>query len=193
MSMPIINIPLERIESHIGKAEGHAYADDRHLSPDAEDAIQKVIRKGKLCDAPFYEDDAWQFLRVGPDQTHNIANGLHPKIAEALASDEAAKDAREMAALQWARLLRNAMAHGGIAYLDENGQSSFGSPVKMFAFVSGKYGKPKCQHAEGECRFGVGALEGLRILRISEDAYIKFLFRWVAWLADNKIAQKTAA
>ncbi len=80
------------------------------------------------------------------------------------------------------------MAHGGIAYLDESGRSSYGTPVKMFAFVSGKYGKPKCEHAETACRFGMGNLEGLNILRISETDYRQFLEEWVAWL--TKLQQK---
>ncbi len=63
----------------------------------------------------------------------------------------------------------------------------------MYAFVSGKYGKPQCQHAEGECRFGIGELERLNILRISEERYREFLGRWVAWLAETKLAKKTAA
>ena len=36
-----------------------------------------------------------------------------------------------MATSQWCSILRNAIAHGGIAYLNENGRSSYGEPVKM--------------------------------------------------------------
>ncbi|SHJ12954.1 hypothetical protein SAMN04488012_10572 [Palleronia salina] len=98
-----------------------------------------------------------------------------------------------MPASQWVSLLRNAMAHGGIAYLDENGRSRHGTPVKMFAFVSGKYGKPKCEFADAACRFGMGKLDGLNFLRISEDDYRSFLGDWVAWLVASKIAKQAAA
>lgn len=59
----------------------------------------------------------------------------------------------------------------------------------MFAFVSGKFGKSKCEHADADCRFGMGELEGLNILRISENDYRQFLEEWVAWLEDTKIAR----
>ncbi|WP_139250828.1 hypothetical protein [Palleronia salina] len=193
MSMPILNIPLERIERQIDKNDGEAYADDRHLNPEAVEAFMKVIRKGKLGDAPFYKDGTWRFhpLRDGPFP--NISDGLPDSLAEALESEDAIKAARVMPASQWVSLLRNAMAHGGIAYLDENGRSRHGTPVKMFAFVSGKYGKPKCEFADAACRFGMGKLDGLNFLRISEDDYRSFLGDWVAWLVASKIAKQAAA
>lgn len=193
MSMPIITVPLERIERHINKPEGAGYADDRPLSPESAQAFEEVIQKGKLSNAPFFDEGAWRFLKVESVPLPNIAQGLPPELAQALASEDARKTAHSMNASQWISVLRNAMAHGGIAYLDEHGQSSYDSPVKMYAFVSGKYGKPKCKHAEDECRFGLGALEGLSILSISEDDYRRFLVKWVQWLKDSKLARLTAA
>ncbi|RAP39495.1 hypothetical protein BYZ73_20205 [Rhodovulum viride] len=193
MSMPILTIPLERVERQIGKAEDQAYADDRHLGPKAADAFVDVIRKGKLGEAAFYKEGAWRFVSVRKGPFPNIASGLPEDLAEALSGDDAVEAARAMEASQWVSILRNAMAHGGIAYLDETGRSSHGTPAKMFAFVSGKYAKPKCQHAEANCRFGMGKLEGLNILRISETDYRQFLEAWVAWLGATKIAKMPAA
>ena len=190
--MPIINVPLERIERHINKPDGMAYADDRALSPEAVEAFVRVIQKGKLCDAPFYDEGSWRFLSIKGERMPNIAHGLPEDWGKALGGDDAAKNAHNMPAAQWISVLRNAMAHGGIAYLDENGQSSHGAPVKMYAFVSGKYSKPKCQHADGDCRSGTGELEGLNIMRISEEAYLAFLQKWVAWLADMRQAKQDA-
>lgn len=193
MSMPILNIPLERIERQINKNEDEAYADDRQLNPEAVEAFVKVIRKGKLGDAPFYKDGTWRFHPLRDEPFPNISKGLPLQLAEALEHDGAVNAARAMPAAQWVSLLRNAMAHGGIAYLDENGCSSHGTPVKMFAFVSGKYGRPKCENADAACRFGLGKLEGLNFLRISEDDYRNFLGDWVAWLEASKIAKQAAA
>ncbi len=193
MSMPILTIPLERVERQIDKALDQAYADDRHLGPKAAAAFVDVIRKGKLGEAAFYKDGAWRFVGVRKGPLPNIANGLPEELAAGLSSDEAVEAARDMPASQWVSILRNAMAHGGIAYLDKNGRSTYGTPVKMFAFVSGKYAKPKCQHAEADCRFGMGKLEGLNILRISETDYRQFLEAWVAWLGATKIAKMAAA
>ncbi|SIN77849.1 hypothetical protein SAMN05444002_0317 [Vannielia litorea] len=193
MSIPVINIPLERIERHINKPEGATYADDRHLNAEAEKAFDDVIRKGRLSDAPFYQTGVWHFVQVEPKTLPNIAKGLSTELANELRGADAEKRAHEMNASQWVSVLRNAMAHGGIAYLDENGHSTDGAAVRMYAFVSGKYGKPQCQHAEGDCRFGMGELERINILRISEDNYKEFLRRWVAWLVDTTLVNKTAA
>lgn len=193
MSMPILNIPVERIERQIDKAEGTGYADDRYLNADAVRAFEDVIRRGRLGAAPFYRDGAWRFLAVREGPFPNIAGGMPDSMADALSGEAAVKAAENMHALQWISIIRNAMAHGGIAYLDEHGRSRYGTPIKMYAFVSGKYGKPKCQHAEAECRYGLGALEGLNVLRISETDFRDFLRDWVAWLVRTKIAKQAAA
>lgn len=193
MSMPVLTIPLERIERQIDKVDGEGYADDRYLNPVAVKAFEDVIRRGSLGDAPFYREGAWRFHNVTEGPFPNIAAGLPDAMADALSSSAAVEAARKMPALQWISIIRNAMAHGGIAYLDERGRSSHGTPVKMYAFVSGKYGKPKCQHAEGQCRYGPGALERLNILRVSEADFRDFLREWVAWLEMTKIARQAAA
>lgn len=193
MSMPILTIPLERVERQIGKAGGQAYADDQHLLPKAAEAFDTVIRKGKLGQAPFYKAGAWRFLSLREGPFPNIADGLPNILTEKLSGNDAEVAACKMPASQWVSTLRNALAHGGVAYLDKDGCSTFGTPVKMFAFVSGKFGKSKCEHADADCRFGRGGLEGLNILRISENDYRQFLESWVAWLENTKIAKLVAA
>lgn len=182
MSMPILSIPLERIERQIDRPAGTGYADDTFLNPAVVNAFENVIRRGQLGDAPFYKGGAWRFHSIKKGPFLNIAEGIPEPVADRLSSDEAVEAARSMPAQQWISIIRNAMAHGGIAYLDEHGRSSYGTPVKMYAFVSGKYGKPKCQHADAECRYGLGMLEGLNILRVSEMDYRDFLHDWVKWL-----------
>ena len=193
MSMPILNIPVERIERHIGKPEGAAYADDRSFSPEAVEAFDAVIRHGRLGDAPFYADGAWRFVDIREEPFPNIADGLPDDVTDRLSEDQARAEAWKMDARQWISVLRNAMAHGGIAYLDADGRSNYDRPVKMYAFVSGKYGKPKCKHADAECHYGMGALEKLYVLRISEDDYLRFLRQWVAWLTEKGIIRRSAA
>ncbi len=193
MSMPILNIPVERIERQIDRPEGTGYADDRILNADAVKAFEDVIRRGQLGATPFYRDGAWRFHSMKEGPFPNISKGVPDALAEALSSVEAVDAARKMQAQQWISIIRNAMAHGGIAYLDEHGKSTHGTPVKMYAFVSGKYGKPKCQHAEAECSYGLGMLEKLNILRISETDFREFLREWVTWLETTKIARQAAA
>lgn len=186
MAMPIINLPIERIERHIDKPVG--YADDRHISQDAVQAFIDVIRKGPFADAPFFEDAAWSFATVRKEPFFNTADGIPSDIAVYLDGDEAREAARSMPASQWISILRNSLAHGGVAYLDEDGKSGHDSPVKMYAFVSGKYGRLECKNGEGKCPSGLGDLEGLNILRVKEGDFRDFLTKWVDWLRTSNIA-----
>lgn len=67
---------------------------------------------------------------------------------------------------QWISVLRNALAHGCITYLGEDGNSTYGRPAKMFAFVCGKYDYPKGQRRQ---------LVSARSLRIHETDFTDFL------------------
>jgi len=93
----------------------------------------------------------------------NNAKPVPDDLASELASEEAAARAGKMPTSQWCSILRNAMAHGGISYLNENGRSSYGEPVKMYAFVSGKFNEAPPEE-----------LLHLYVLRISEINYRKF-------------------
>jgi hypothetical protein len=81
MSMPIINLPMERLVNgrHIGK-----YANDRHLDKAVTDAIDRVVGGRPLKDAPFYTPDTWSFFTSGPDL--NIAEPMPDNITGALSS-----------------------------------------------------------------------------------------------------------
>lgn len=185
MSMPTINLPIERVERHIDKSLG--YADDRHISENAVKAFDAVIRKGSLGNAPFFEEPAWAFTEVLDKPPFNVADGIPEEICERLNGQDALAKAKKMPAQQWVSILRNALAHGGVAYLDENGRSGHDRPVKMYAFISGKYGRRDCEHGEGHCPAGLGDLQGLRILRIGEDDFRSFLRSWVLWLRESRI------
>lgn len=187
MAMPIINLPIERIERQIDKPQG--YADDRHINEDVVQAFRDVIRKGPFSAAPFFEDSAWSFAKMRERPFFNAADGIPHEIADQLASDEAKNAARDMPASQWTSVLRNALAHGGVAYLDENGRSGHDSPVKMYAFISGKYGRLECKHGEGNCPSGLGDMEGLNILRIKEIDFRSFLVKWVDWLRFDQMVK----
>lgn len=190
--MPIINLPVERIERQIGLGDSEGYVDDRHISAQAVSAFRDVIQRGNLRHAPFYQHGAWRFAEYQAARI-NLSRGLPEDIASALDKQSAAEDAGAMNANQWMSILRNALAHGGIVYLDEFGRSSYDKPVRMLAFASGKFADGSCPYAENEnCRGIRGDLAALRILRISEDGYRDFLREWVAWLGRTGIARAAA-
>jgi hypothetical protein len=170
MSMPIINLPVERIERNLAASE-QGYADDRHIDEDAARAIGKVLGGQELLKAPFYIPGAWRFISCNKPPFFNIANPLPDDIASELSSVRAADCAGKMPTSQWCSILRNAMAHGGIAYLNADGQSTYGEAVDMYVFVSGKYDNDSYK------------LVGLNLLRIREADYRAFPRKWVDWLS----------
>jgi hypothetical protein len=92
-------------------------------------------------------------------------------VAAELGTENAAQNAADMPASQWCSVLRNALAHGGIAYLNAQGRTSYQEPVKMYAFVSGKYDESSKESPK--------PLTAVNFLRISEPHYYDFLRRWV--------------
>lgn len=179
MSMPIVNLPVERIERHrCAKKEG--YADDRHIDAALTTAVDTILGAQQLAMAPFYSHGAWSFARYAHDALFNVARSLPDDLAEELSNDLAIVKASKMPTSQWCSILRNAMAHGGIEYLDEEGRTSYGQPVKMYAFISGTYSKKEDK------------LVVLNVLRISEANYRVFLRKWVEWLEASGFNELTA-
>jgi hypothetical protein len=180
MAMPMIILPVERIEKHLGRKIDEGYVDDRRISPPRLlEAIETDLGGQKLRQSPFYFDQAWSFLDL-PRTDVNVAHGLPYEVAEALASSEARIRAASMPASQWCGVFRNALAHGGVAYLDNGGQSTPGQRAELLCFVSGKYDKDK-------------NLIGIRLLRISESHFLRFLRLWAEWLRRSGVEQLMAA
>jgi hypothetical protein len=181
MSMPIINLPIERIERH-KNAQIEGYADDRSIDPKVAKTVLDTLGGQRLSNAPFYLPGQWSFAIYAKNPLFNIANSIPDDLATELGSKQAAAKASKMPVLQWCSILRNAMAHGGIAFLNESGRTSYGEPVKMYAFVSGTFDDTDQRE-----------LLHLNVLRISETNYRKFLSRWVTWLKSSGLASELAA
>lgn len=178
MSIPIINLPIERIATLRGRS-GPNYADDRHINTGATKALDQIFASA-LKNGPFFEQDAWHYVFLAGTDYPNIAQGLQQDIAAELGTAQSAADAGNLIVSQWLRILRNALAHGGIAYLDESGYSSWGTPVRMYAFVSQK----TKQNERGE-----NVPIGLNFLRVKEENYRSFLRNWVEWLRQSGISE----
>jgi hypothetical protein len=184
MSMPIINLPIERIERRTGGEHRH-YADDRKMNPAAATAIVETLQQRRLREAPFFVDGVWRFACYEKQPFPNIADGVPEPVAAELGSEKAAQNAADMPASRWCSVLRNALAHGRIAYLNAQGRTSYQEPVKMYAFVSGRYDRSSTENPK--------PLTEVNFLRISEDDYYDFLRRWVAWLQKTGIARASEA
>lgn len=68
-------------------------------------------------------------------------------------------------------ILRNALAHGGVVYLDRDGSSRSGRTAHKYAFVSGVYAR--------------GSLSDLDILCVKESDFYAFLKAWVEMVTHD--------
>lgn len=175
MAMPIINLPLERIERANG-ARFDGYVDDRLLNPDLVDRMASCLSHLQIRNAPFFEEESWSYNRTREERSINIAGGLPQNIAKALSKPEAKEAASGLQGSQWVSILRNSMAHGGIVYLDSDGRTARDSPTAFFVFISGRFNRDECGRPIG--------LNAVDTLRVSFDGFRRFLDLWVRWLSE---------
>lgn len=181
MSSPILTLPIERIEAHFGMPfEG--YMDDRALDNNLSDEIERVFKCPRMEKSPFFQPNSWKFADM-IYKGENLAGHLPYALSEPLNADEAYTRAAKMEVRQWARCLRNSLAHGGILYLNDEGQQIYGGKASQFAFISARY-------PEGNTR---SKPDRIRALSISESAYRDFLSRWVKWLSNTGLSHALAA
>ncbi|MBB4170426.1 hypothetical protein [Rhizobium sp. BK538] len=190
LATPMLSLPIERIEKHLGLDEG--YADDRHLAPELAKRVSEAIVNRRLSDYPAFAALDWHFLEGIPP--FNMARGMPGVLARKLNTPEAATAAQEMGFQLFLRCLRNALSHGGIIYLDEHGEATAGE-ARMLCFVSARPERTRyiCDKRDGPCPSHTPKNKDLRLLRVSEEHFQAFLHRWVAWLRDEKLRNLTAA
>lgn len=177
ISMPIIILPYERILQY-KRRQSRIHMNDAVLNTRLADAVDEAIDlQGQIHQTEFFIG-SWEYtsLEKGPGFP-NLAKGLPENIAEQLDSPDAMEAARNLSAFRFCNILRNALAHGGVLYLDERGRSRFGAPVHRFAFVSTNTPNNPTK---------------LHFLRIEMAHYRAFLERWVDWLNAQAIGEVLA-
>lgn len=180
MATPIIVLPIERVERHrAAVAEG--YVDDRALSPELALAVDAALGGKPVRKSLFFETGKWRLARISHQLGQNLARNFPHDLSEILSAQQAETAASAMCASEWASCVRNALAHGGIAYLDANGHQTYGQRAEKLAFISGRYGSDPTTP------------EQLRVLSIDESSFLAFLRKWVAWLSDTGLSFELAA
>lgn len=181
MAIPIMTLPIERLERYRNKGKESGYANERHLDPQLSEEIDKVLGGGPFKKAPFFQAHSWSYVQW-KDTSLNLGSHIPLELTEKLKSAEAAKKAESMETSQWCSALRNALSHGGIAYLDASGEAMTYGRAAMFCFVSGKYEKD-----------GDKDPIYLHCLRIAETNFRLFLKAWVGWLKQSGLSSLMAA
>ncbi|WP_395175454.1 hypothetical protein [Roseibium alexandrii] len=159
VATPIITLPFERMarpKAHLGS-----------------EAFSEIIRKAinsktKVENASFYAG-CWRYYKLekGDAFPRFAVEGFSQKIVQSLATADALLAAKELKSDVFCANLRNALSHGSVFYLDENGNTGENIRVNRFAFVSTDRARnPQALHIQSI------TLAGFRV----------FLEKWVAWL-----------
>jgi hypothetical protein len=182
VAMPMIVLPIERIALKPGNKS--SYIDDSEFELELSKKFRHAYKLNCLADAPFIEKDAWRFAKWEKvEDPLNMAKEFPQELWDRLESVQATKDGSKMQLSEWAACLRNAIAHGGGAYLDETGRQERGNSTKMFAFFSGIYERNGSNKDK---------LLRVNVLRITEESFRNFLGLWVNWLLDKNFIIRMA-
>ena len=146
------------------------------------DEVRRVFKLHRFESAPFFVGGHWRFTDFAYNG-ENLSQHFPERIAQRLAAPEAVDAAANLQVTEWASCLRNALAHGGVIYVDGDGRQSHGQKAEGFIFVSAKYPDRDTRQPP----------ESLKILRISEVDFQSFLRRWVDWLQSSGLSQALAA
>ncbi|MGC2223361.1 MAG: hypothetical protein WA624_13875 [Methylocella sp.] len=161
----LFTIPYERLKAKHPLAAGGA-------DSDLYDALRAVEGK-KFLEADFWngiQAHDWRFSRImtSPETTRDWKDekGMHPMGADAGNTiDERKTDAV-------LRVIRNALAHGNVIYLDKDGFETVGATVQYLAFLS-RYEETEEQRKQSET---------YRLVATTEEGFLAFVKCWASWL-----------
>ena len=161
----IFLIPYERMKKR------HPL-DDAIDEPELYQAIKQIQRQ------KFLESEVWDLTPPGdwrmsriitkanPTHSWRDENGCHPmaKGADNTIVDRTLEDVL--------RVIRNALAHGNVVYLDRYGRDHPGKKVEFLAFLS-RYEESEEQRAISET---------YRLVATTEECFLSFVKVWARWL-----------
>jgi len=167
MSTPMVVLPMERLYKPIVGRTG--VADDTQLDRVVEARVQATFDGKRFGETPFFQEEQWSY--VDAMSFFPVADPWPSQAFDELDRLDAFKAAADAPAKQVMECLRNALSHGGVAYLDQHGRQS-DDATNMLGFASYP---------------GHRRTTELRLLRISVDGYQRFLGIWSGWLANSGV------
>lgn len=134
------------------------------------EALRGVERNQKFLEAEFWQGvrpASWHFSRImsrlTPTEGWRGRDGIHPP------SSEAENTMHKRKAGEVLRVIRNALAHGNVVYLDRDGYEKRGAEVQYLAFLSA-YEEPPAPP------------QTYRLAATTEDGFLAFVRSWATWL-----------
>lgn len=182
MSTPMLVLPIERIWKPLD-SDADAYVSERQILPLMTAEFTRLLNSPSLAALDFYRPGDWRYAEADYVPDMKLGHFYDEYLLKGMAKADATNRAARLPAAQWASCLRNALAHGGVLYLDANYEQASGKRTCRLAFVSGKYDRVD----------GVQHLKRLRALAISQEAYVDFLRRWTEWLGSIGLTFQEAA
>lgn len=157
-------IPYERMKS-------------KHPLHNRDDDLTKALRKldskeQRFVAAPFWADvSAWRYSRIVKDVNNTFRwrdeKGVHPMGAKAENSINKRTPGDVL------RVIRNALAHGNVVYLNAEGCEEQGAKVQYLGFLS------RYEESEEQRK----AAETYRLVATTEDTFLAFVKAWAEWIS----------
>lgn len=172
----VLTIPFERMSTN------HFLHDDGRDGDLAKNL--KALEKANFLDAPFWRSEptggAWRQSRIVNlvDDVRNWRDqdGHDPR-------SEKSNTIQKRSASEVLRVLRNALAHGNIIYLDKDGQEIAGNQMVYMAFLS-RYEETAEQREKAET---------YRLVMTTEEAFLHFVKSWAVWISKLHLDPRLAA
>ena len=169
-AMPILIIPLERIaKNRVGpRNEINDVKKARNFSSAWTEVKSKKFTNEFL---PSREErPRWRYLIIPKTQIDNPTSwrdslGRHP-IQPGAINEIETQDVENILTV-----MRNALAHGSIVFLDEKGEEKPKRKVTFIAFVSRVQGQER------------SSVDSFRVLIVDEESFLTFLKRWTEWIS----------
>ena len=165
-AMTVILIPLERT------AANHP-ARRREFENGLRD-WRSALEEAKFVGAHDFvapPGDGWILSNVDP-RTINAPSSWRNMEGHRPLSAQATNRRCDVSAIDVIYIMRHALAHGNIYYLDENGDDHPGKPVKYIAFLS--------KENDGDRR-----LKYWNLLITTDKMMMEFLGLWITWLKEH--------
>jgi hypothetical protein len=172
----VLTIPFERMRTshflHNDQRDGDLA---KHL---------KALEKVEFLKAPFWrkppDGRAWRQSRImsDVDKVHRWQDpdGCDPRSEES-------NTIQTRKASEVLRVLRNALAHGNIIYLDKDGQEIAGNQMMYMAFLS-RYEETQEQREKAET---------YRVVISTEEAFLYFVKCWAEWIGGLALDRHVAS
>lgn len=162
----VLTIPYERMKaSH--------FLHDKRQDHDLAAQIKK-LEEVEFLSAPFWRGEApgeWRQSQIvgSVDQVDDWKDAQGRPSLSANANTIGKRKAEKVI-----RVLRNALAHGNIIYLDTDGREIAGNPVVYLAFLS--------RYEETEERRDIATT--YRVVVTSGDEFLRFVKAWARWVGS---------